>query len=121
MKKHSCFDELLKHRHFLLNLSNSNNKERKQIIKSASKRKINIILNCIVNVLEKNLNLPQEQLEKLKKFKSVLRRLANKEESIETKKQVLVQKGGFLQFLIPAVISGITSIVSSLISNNKSE
>ena len=104
-----------------MNLAKSPPKERKKILNQAPKNKINLLLNCIVNVLEKNLNLPQEQLEKLKKFKSVLRRLANKEESIETKKQVLVQKGGFVQFLIPAVISGITSIVSSLISNNKSE
>ena len=82
-------------------------------------KKINILLNCIVNVLEKNIPFPKDQLYKLTKYKSILRRLANKDESIEEKKAVIEQKGGFLQFLIPAVISGITSIVSTLISNNK--
>jgi len=40
---------------------------------------------------------------------------------LRNKKEILIQKGGFLQFLIPAVISGITSIISSYISNKKSD
>ena len=34
---------------------------------------------------------------------------------LKSKKQLLVQKCGFLQFLIPAAISGIASILSSVI------
>jgi hypothetical protein len=37
------------------------------------------------------------------------------------KKKLIIQKGGFLQILIPAIISGLASIISSVISKPDSE
>ena len=36
--------------------------------------------------------------------------------TLKQKKKILVQQGGFLEYLIPAAISGITSIISSFIN-----
>jgi hypothetical protein len=44
-----------------------------------------------------------------------------KKSNLASKKKILVQNGGFLQFLIPAVITGISEIVSSLISKKSSD
>jgi hypothetical protein len=55
--------------------------------------------------------------EHLKRFRKVLHKLLEKS-SLKIKKKILIQQGGFLQFLIPAVVSGIASIISSAISGH---
>ena len=42
-----------------------------------------------------------------------------KHSSLSEKKHILIQKGGFLQFVIPAVISGLATIISSVISKKE--
>ena len=66
------------------------------------------------------LNINNSDFQKLKKYKTCLRKLVKKS-NLASKKKILVQNGGFLQFLIPAVITGISEIVSSLISKKSSD
>ena len=77
-----------------------------------------------LNVLNKNIKLSEEQLNNLKPYAKYCRKLLNKKLNIREKKSILIkkgiQRGGFLQFIIPAVVSGIATIISSLISK-KSE
>ena len=53
------------------------------------------------------------------------RRLLNKKISIKEKKRILIkkgiQKGGFLQFIIPTIISAIGGIISSVITSKAKE
>ena len=53
------------------------------------------------------------------------RKILDKKLYLKAKKKILIkkgiQKGGFLQFIIPAVISGIATIVSSLINRKPEE
>ena len=70
------------------------------------------------NVLENNLTLYESDLLKIKRYRFTLRKLIKKTD-LKEKKKILDQRGGFLQFLIPAVITGISNIVSSLIDSNK--
>jgi hypothetical protein len=68
--------------------------------------------------------LDESELDNLKPYAKYCRKLLNKKINIKEKKKILlkkgIQRGGFLQFIIPAVISGIATIISSLITK-KSE
>lgn len=92
-------------------------KMRKAIIKSADKKLILAICESIYNMLSGNLSINKDDLNKLQKFKHTLRKLTLKS-NLQNKKKILNQHGGFLQFLIPAVITGISEIVSSIIDKS---
>ena len=99
---------------YLKLLLNSNNRLQKSLIQNASKEQIYSLCEIILNILNGNIKLSDEEFKKLDKKKKLLRYLVHNKTSIK-KKKYLIQKGGFLQFLIPSLITGIASIVSSLI------
>ena len=96
-------------------LSKCNSGMRKVILKKANKKLVLAICESVFNMLQGNLDINKSDLENLAKYKIIFRKLIKKS-NLKTKKKILVQHGGFLQFLIPAVITGISSIVSSIIS-----
>ena len=101
-------------------LSKANKKLRCAIIRNGNCDLINALVECVVNVLHGNVNLSEQDRKNLAKFRFQLRKLA-KTVNLNDRKKLIVQYGGFLQFILPAIISGIASIVSSAISSNKSE
>ena len=96
---------------------------KKAIINSADKSLIRAICELSLNLLSGNIELDKHSFEELKKYKKVLRKLVSKQKSksLSTKKRLIIQNGGFLQFLIPAVIGGISTIIGDLISRNTSQ
>ena len=76
--------------------------------------------NCLCENKIKNMFISEDDKKRLYKYRNTLRKIVSKS-SLKQKKKVLIQKGGFLQFIIPAAITGISSIISSLITNNKQE
>lgn len=111
------FDNILKQREILNFLSTAKPKYKKNIIKSCDNKLIHAICESCQNILKGNLPVSSENKIKLKKYKSNIRKLASKS-SLEHKKQILGQKGGFLNILIPAIVSGISSIIGSYLENN---
>ena len=109
-------NRLSKNKNYLCLLSNCKNKLRKVIVSNSNKDQIYSVCECILNVSSGNVKLNDEDFTKLKKYKKIFRKLLNKSSGLREKKKLLVQHGGFLQFLIPAVISGISSIVAAAIS-----
>jgi len=93
---------------------------RKAILNKSDKKLVKAICEMVFNLIYGNLDINSSDFQKLKKYKSYLRKLIKKS-NLKTKKKILVQHGGFLQFLIPAVITGISEIVSSLISKKTSD
>jgi hypothetical protein len=94
----------------------SQGRYNKDILKNADKKLISALCEIVYNVLENNINISESDLTKLSKYKKYLRKLVQRN-SIKEKRKILVQKGGFLQIILPAVISGIASIVSGFISD----
>ena len=90
-------------------------KIRTAILKNADKDLVDAICQCVFNLLSGNINMSSSEKEKLVKYKISLRKLVQKS-TLKQKKKILVQKGGFLQYLIPAAIEGISSIISSFIN-----
>ena len=95
----------------------SNKKYRKPIIAHADKKLVKAICEIIYNVLKNNINLSPTYKSKLQKYKKALRCMCEKS-SLKNKKTILKQRGGFLQFLIPAVVGGLSEIISAAISRN---
>ena len=93
---------------------------QKDIIRRAKGPLINKICECILNIINGKIKISPQDLEKLKPYKNLFRKLLVKSTGPREKKRLINQKGGFLQILIPAIISGLASIISSAISS-KSE
>ena len=100
-------------REFLNFLCKANKKIRKILIKNASREQIYTICEIILNILKGNFQVPKEQLEYLNKKKKQLRAIIQR--STLKKKKHIIQKGGFLEILIPSIVSGLASIVSNLL------
>lgn len=110
----------IKHKHLLQTLSCCSKRVRNAIIKSANKDEIFAICECILNVMNGNIKLNEVDYNKLKTYKNTFKKLLNKS-PLSSKKKILVQKGGFLQILIPSIISGLASIISAAISKTTSD
>ena len=96
---------------------------RRLILKNCDSSTINSICEIILNILNGNIKLSEENYKKILPFANSCRKILSKKINVKEKKKILIQKGlqkgGFLQFIIPAVISGIATIVSSLISKSE--
>lgn len=95
-------------------LRHSNKEQRVALLKTADKKLIKCICECALNVLRGVVSLKNCQLNKLKKHKNILRKLASKSKnknSWKNKKRVIVQKGGsFLPFLLQPILDGILKL-----------
>ena len=98
-------------------ISRSKVKLRKAILTNADKDLVEAICHLVFNLLKGNIHLSEKEKQKLSNYRKTLRNLVKKS-SFKEKKKILVQKGGFLEYLIPAAIGGISSIISSIISSN---
>lgn len=85
--------------------------EKKFFLKKGSDEFIKSILEIVINVMQGNIQLSQTIKDKLKKYIKVLRRLICSAVPLQTKRQILVQKGGFLTTLLPLVIGGVLDFV----------
>ena len=99
-------------------ISTSKKKLRDSIIKGSDKEFIYCICECVLNLMNGNLNIDKNTYYKLKPYKNTFKKLLKKSQ-LKDKKRIIIQKGGFLQYLIPAVITSISTIVTELIKNNK--
>jgi len=91
---------------------------RKGIIMNADKELIYTLCECILNLLNGNINISDEKFNQLKSYKHSFRKILDKKLNLKSKKKLIIQKGGFLEILLPAVISGLSAIISSAISSS---
>lgn len=110
-------DNIKKQKELLIYLGKCKAKIRKAILANADRDLIDAICQCVFNLLSGNIDLNDKEKDNLVKYKKALRAIVTRS-SIKDKKKILVQQGGFLEFLIPAAISGISSIISSIISSS---
>ena len=99
---------------------NYSNAYKKSMLIKADKHFVQSICEMCDNVLAGNIKLSDTEHKELKKHKRILRKLANKA-PLKSKRKYLAQTGGFLQFLIPAAVSGISSLIESLFSRSSTE
>ena len=114
-------DNLKKNKNILEYLGKCKAKIRRAILANADKELVDSICQCVFNMLSGNIDLNENEKRNLVKYKKTLRTIVGRS-TLKEKKKILVQQGGFLQFLIPIFnfITGISQILSSWIgSSNK--
>ena len=112
-------DNLKKNKNILEYLGKCKAKIRRAIPANADKELVDSICQFVFNMLSGNIDLNENEKRNLVKYKKTLRTIVGRS-TLKEKKKILVQQGGFLQFLIPAAITGISQILSSWIgSSNK--
>lgn len=111
-------NRFVENKEFLLALSKCKPKLRKSIVSNCSKESIFSIIECVLNVCNGNVEINKEVYEKLKPFNPTFKKLLNKKVSVDKKRHLIIQKGGFLGVLIPAIVTGLASIISAAISKN---
>ena len=84
---------------------------RKAIIKNCNSELVKSISECVLNVLNGNLNVTTCQKTRLRKLKNPLRALADKRVPISTKKRLINQQAGFLVPLLSAILPTIGSLL----------
>ena len=105
---------LKKHHNFLYILARSHPSQKKALIRTASNEQLKSLCEICLNVLGGNIPI---NLQKLKKYKKLLRALADKKFSVQRKKRILLnQSGGFLPVIAPAIISALGGILGRIIS-----
>lgn len=104
---------LEENKNFLKILTLSDKNILKSIIKGLNKQQTFCLCEIVLNLLKGNINISKEDYERLKKYKKKFRNLL-KTSKLSQKKYIL-QKGGFLEVLIPTVISSLVTLVSELI------
>lgn len=83
-------------------------KKRKEILSSCDHNLIQVISEIVENILNGNIQLNEKQRKFLEKYKRELRlikRHNTKTKSIGNKRKILVQRGGFIQAIIGALLS----------------
>ena len=102
-----------KHLKTLEVLETAKPKLRKSILESADSDLIRCLCECCLNILKGNVELTAAEKRKLSRHKKFIRHLSSKNIPINTKREILVQKGGFL----PALLGPILGIAASLIGS----
>lgn len=89
-------------------------KLRKELLKKVPASCIKAICECSFNTLKGHVPLTKHQKGKLSPYKRTLRQLANKRLTLGTKRKLVIQKGGFLNILIPAALSAFTALFNGV-------
>lgn len=108
-------NRLIKNKDYLVMLSKSKPKMRKALITGSGREDIHSVLECILNVCNGNVHINSDDFKKLKPFNKTFKKLIDKKVKLPEKKKIIIQKGGFLQILIPAIVSGLATIISEVI------
>lgn len=74
-------------------LFNSKPSLRNNLLKHANKELVCTLCECILNILEGNVNVTDKHIKQLKKYKKVLREIGDNK-GTWTRKRKLLQKGG---------------------------
>ena len=89
--------------------------ERTKILKLADKDLIACLCECAHNLLKGNVKLTKKRKDDLKRHKNCLRELVDKRKGLETKRNILIQKGGLLPALLAPIISLAGGLVGELV------
>jgi len=91
--------------------------QRRLIIKRAKPDIIKCLCDICYNTTRGHLKLNKNQKKNAIRYKRLIRRLTDKSKNIEYKRKQILQRGGFLQVLIPAAISLASVLLPALLKN----
>lgn len=99
-------------RHMLYVLQKASPKLRKNILQNVNIETIKTLCEISINTLNGNNPICKQYANKLKNYKTPLRMLACPKRTLKSKRNILVQTGGFLPALLGSLLTG---VIGSLI------
>lgn len=94
-------------------LARSSNKQRKAILQTCHVDLIKCLAEISLNVLKGVVPVDKTQKNRLRRYKTLLRSLADKSVSLKNKKKKLTQSGGnLLSYLLPPVLSVLGNLLT---------
>lgn len=94
-------------------------KDRNNFLRTCNRDIVDAICECAKNVLQGNVPLTSAQYKKLHRYKKVLRALSNQRSSINTRRKLLQQKGGFFGGLLGPLIGLASSLFGGLLNRRR--
>ena len=104
---------------FIRLVAESTPKERKTLLRHASKQQLKCIYNICLNALRGNLRLAPHVVKKLKRHRKTIETLANKRVSQREKVRLVNQKGGLLGQVAGLALPVIAQVVAGVLKNRK--
>lgn len=100
-----------KYMHILHTLQTAKPKLRKSILENADIQLIRTLIDCIHNTLNGTVQLSTKDIKKLRRFKTVLRKILFSKCKIEQKRKLILQtgRGAFLPILLAPIVSAAIS------------
>jgi len=92
-------------------LKTADAKLRKAIISNCNEEFVNRISECVLNVLNGNINLTACDTRKLQKHKAMLCKVPDRRVPISKKKKFIVQRGVFLLHLLSVIITTLAILI----------
>jgi len=86
-------------------LCHLNKNQRAAFLRVADIKFVRSICECVLNTLNGNVTLERRERDRLSKYKTTLRRIAAKRGNWKEKRKLLVQRGGFLPYIIGPILS----------------
>lgn len=90
-------------------LSTCKDQYRCAIISKSDKELVQALCECVYNILQGSVSLDSKNKEILHKYRHTLRKLCQKS-PLKEKRKILVQKGGFLPYLLPIILSALPAL-----------
>jgi hypothetical protein len=89
-----------------------NKKRRDKILKTASKKQLNAVRNLCHNLCNSKFNISEKCRSKLYPYRKHIRELATKRKlkTMKALRRKIIQHGGFLPILLPAIISLLSQV-----------
>ena len=104
-----------KHLNFLCLLCNTHSTQQQALIETANPEQIRAICECVFNVLQGNISVPESIKGELAPHKQSLRDIADAKVPYKKKKEILVQKGGAIWgAMLPLAISSVASLINKI-------
>ena len=97
-------------------LKKTKGKERRNALIYVGKQDlIRAICEIIHNVLLGTVKLKPTEIKRLKRYKSVLRQLADRKVAVKTKEDLVKQRGGFLPLILGPALGVVASLIGEVI------
>ena len=96
---------------FLTYLQTISPRRQKVFIKVADRPILEALSEIAINLIKRNVKLSPSEIDKLRPFEEQIYQLSLKKHSINKKKRIVQQRGGFLTALLGAVLPALISTV----------
>lgn len=87
--------------------------QQKAVLKIDDPTLTRAICEICHNLLQDRIPLDKKQKRRLSRYKNIFRKLVSERLKLKEKKNILVQRSGFLSLLVPVVASVISGIISA--------